>query len=141
MRTIDSTLYGEVLETHHLTIGDFYFFKNLMIAEIKEGIHLELINTKVLLKIINSFFKNKPFSHISNRINRYSISPLDFANYCKKMNNVVSFSAITYNNHLDEMNVKIEQHFLNKPYYIADTLEEAVKLINNNSNGVLSISA
>ncbi|AUC81261.1 hypothetical protein [Lacinutrix sp. Bg11-31] len=125
MRTINSPIYKSVIETHHLTIGDFYFFKNLLIAEVKEGIHLDTNNTQTLLKITNSFFKNRPFGHITNRINQYSISPLDIASYSEKLENAVSYCSIIYNNHFDEMNVKIEQHFIKKPYYIANTLEEA----------------
>lgn len=130
MRTIDSPIYLEVLEKQHLTIGDFYFFKNLLIAEVKEGIHLDTKNTATLLKIINSFFKDRPFGHIANRINQYSVSPLDLARYSKKLDNVVSFCAIVYNKPYDEMSVKIEQHFLEEPLHIASNLEDAANWSN-----------
>lgn len=141
MNTINSPLYLEVLEKHHLTIGDFYFFENLLIAEVNEGIHLDINNTKTLLKITNSFFKNRPFGHIANRINQYSVSPLDLVCYSDKLLNVVSFSAIVYNNRFDEMNVKIEQHFIKKPFYVANTLEDAVRWSKEKAANMFSISA
>lgn len=125
MRIIDSPFYEKVIEKHHLTIGDFYFFENLLVSEVKEGIHLDESNTNTLLKITNSFFKNKPFGHVANRINRYSVSPLDFANYCKALIKVESFTTIIYNNYFDEMNIEIEKHFLKKPYYVANNLDDA----------------
>ncbi|WP_299247433.1 hypothetical protein [uncultured Lacinutrix sp.] len=141
MRTINSPLYQKVLETHHLTIGNFYFLENFLIAEINEGIHLDSTNTRTLLKIVNSFFKNRNFGHIINRINKYSVSPLDYASYCKKLDNVVSFSSIIYDNHFDKMNVKIENHFLHKPFHIAKNIEESFLWSEKAIKKTLAISA
>ena len=141
MRTVDSPLYQDVLETYHLTIGDFYFFKNLIVAEVKEGVHLDTSNTKTLIKITKSFFKNRPFGHVTNRINQYSVSPLDLVHYSNQLENAVSFSSIVYNNHFDEMNVKIEQHFLKKPFYIANNLADAANWAKEKAQNMFTISA
>ena len=125
MKTIDSTLYQEVLESHHLTIGDFYFFKNIVIADVREGVHLELKNSQTFFEITNSFFKNKPFGYICNRINKYSVSPLEFANYSKELINVKSFLAIACDSYFDKMNTQIEKHFLQKPFEASNNLEDA----------------
>lgn len=124
MKITDSPYYKKVVEIHHLDIGNFYFFENMAVSEVNEGAHLDLSNTKTLIKLTNSFYKEKPFSHISNRINKYSVSPIDFANYCKSLENVESFVAIIYNNYFDEMNTQIEKHFIKKPYYVTDNLND-----------------
>lgn len=136
MKLISSKLYDSVIETHHLKIGTFYFFDNLVIAEINEGMHIDLESSKDFFIIANEFFANgKPFGYISNRINHFSVSPIDFANYSLKLENIKAFCAITYNNYYDKMNVEIERRFYTKPFYCTNEIEDAVNWSNNIING------
>lgn len=127
MKIIDSELYNEIVEKHKLNIGDFYFFKDIIIAEINEGVHLDINNCKAIIKITNQFYKGKPFGHISNRVNQYSVSPLDYENYSNELNSVTCFSTVISNSHFNEMSAEIEKHFIKKPYNISNNIEDALK--------------
>lgn len=132
MKLTSSKLYNNVIETHQLKIGTFYFFNNLVIAEIKEGVHIDLKSSQEFFKITNAFFaNNKPFGYISNRINKFSVSPVDYANYSLKLDNIKAFCAITYNSYYDKMNIEIEKRFYKKPFYITNEIKDAITWTNN----------
>ncbi|WP_299887978.1 hypothetical protein [uncultured Lacinutrix sp.] len=131
MKIIESPLYNLVLETHNLDIGIFYFFNNIIISEIKEGVHIDLKNSKSFFETTNKFYQDRPFVYISNRINKFSISPLDFAKFSFELNNVKAYSAIVYNSFFDKMNAEIEKRFSHIPFYIAINLEDAFNWSNN----------
>jgi len=140
MNIINSNQYKDVIETHRLKLGYFYFFKDLVIVEISEGSHLDLKSSQDFFKIANIFYKEKFFGFISNRINKFSVSPLEFANYSKELNNITSFCAITYNNSLDEMNVQIEKRFSQKPFQVVTNINDAflwtMKIVANKNNTI-----
>jgi len=136
MKLVSSKLCDNVIEIHHLKIGTFYFFDNLVIAEIHEGIHIDFKSSQEFFRIAKVFFSNeKPFGFISNRINNFSVSPLDFANYNLKLENIKAFCAITYGNYYDKMNIEIEKRFYTEPFYSTNEIEDAVNwttsMINN----------
>jgi len=108
----------------------------MVIAEINEGVHIDLKSSQEFFKIANAFYaNNKPFGYISNRINHFSVSPLDFANYSSKLENIKAFCAITYDNYYDKMNVEIERRFYTKPFYSTNEIEDAINWTNNIVNG------
>jgi len=113
MKLVSSKLCDSVIEIHHLKIGGtFYFFDNLVIAEINEGAHIDFNTSQEFFEIAKSFFNNdKPFGYISNRIYNFSVSPLDFANYHLKLENIKAFCAITYGTYYGRMNIEIEKRF------------------------------
>jgi len=142
MNIVTSKLSDNIIETHQLKIGTFYFFDNFVIAEINEGVHIDLQSSKEFFKVANSFFgKEKPFGYVSNRINHFSVSPLDFANYSLKLENIKAFCAITYDNYYDKMNVEIERRFYTKPFYSTNELEDAVNWTNSIVNGDIKATA
>ncbi|WP_452224677.1 hypothetical protein [Lacinutrix chionoecetis] len=140
MKIVDSPLFECVKETHHLSIGDFYFLKNAIIAEIREGVHIDLESSQEFFEIANSYY-NKPFGYVSNRINQFSVSPMDFANYSVEIENIISFCAVLYDNRFDQMNVQIEKRFSHKPFHIVYKIADAISWTNNNIANFKSISA
>lgn len=127
MKIVSSKLIGDVIETHDLKIGVFYFFDNMVIAEINEGAHIDFKSSIDFFKVANAFYgTEKPFGYISNRINKFSVSPIDFANYSSTLENIKSFCAITYNNYYDKMNIEIEKRFYTKPFYTTNEIEDAI---------------
>jgi len=142
MKVINSSLFKDVKEIHHLLIGDFYFFENIVIAEIKEGVHIDSISSEPFFKLSNKFYsEKKAFGYISNRINQFSVSPLDFAQYSEKLDNVESFCAVCYSSHFDEMNVQIEKRFSQKPFNATSNLEEAFEWTSKIISQTKNISA
>lgn len=138
MRLINLEIHHLVIETHKLKIGTFYFLDNIVIAEINEGVHLDFKSSEDFFKAAHAFFgTTKPFGYISNRINKFSVSPVDFANYSLKLENIKSFCAITYNNYYDNMNIEIEKRFYTKPFYSTTTINDAIdwtRNVLNNTN-------
>ena len=99
-------------------------FKNYMIVAINEGIHLEPDHNEILVNIVDTYFRNKPFVYITNRKNSYSVDP---AIYLKtsKIENLEGFAIVTkkYN---AKINAEIERMFLTKPLEIFGELKDAI---------------
>ena len=75
-----------VLETD---IGTVFFYGNIVVFEAKEGIVLSYKNGfSILLKGLK-ILGAKPWVYISNRVNSYSIKPIDYK-YLNKNTNVES---------------------------------------------------
>jgi len=87
-----------------------------VVAEINEGVHIDFQASKEFIPLISDFYgTEKPYGYICNRINNFSISPLDFPKLNRSLPNLIIFG-IVHNNHFDRMNYKIEKRFCNKPY-------------------------
>ncbi|OIQ24001.1 hypothetical protein [Lacinutrix sp. MedPE-SW] len=126
MRLIDSSLSKYIEETHHLPIGSIYFFEYFVVTEFNEGEHIDLSASETFINLSKSFFSSKKaFGIITNRINRFSVNPLDIKKYSDKLENLESFCSITYNNEYDNMNVEIEKRFTSKPFFITKDFKEA----------------
>ncbi|SEL82398.1 hypothetical protein SAMN04487910_3367 [Aquimarina amphilecti] len=119
-----------LLHKHELAIGSFYFYKNYIISEIKEGITLTFENCTELFEIIHSHFgTTTPFVYISNRKNSYSFVPTGHFKSSKLFPNFIGYGVITY----DAINTKVatlEQSFLENKTKIFDNLDEAILWVN-----------
>ena len=116
MKILKSNISDKILEYHSVKHGQFYFLENLVVAEIKEGVHIDFNNSFEFLNLIIEFYgTEKPFGYICNRINNFSISPLDYPKFNESMPNLAMFG-IVHNNHFDRMNYEIEKRFCTKPY-------------------------
>ena len=59
MKVTESPLYNLVLETHKLDIGILYFFKNVVISEINDGVHIDLDMSDESFDAISSLFEEE----------------------------------------------------------------------------------
>jgi len=59
-----------------LDFGKVWFRKNILIAELNEGILFDVEDNHVLLKIGKEKFNNQPYGYISYRSNSYADNPL-----------------------------------------------------------------
>ena len=65
-----------LIKKYDLDIGSFYFYRNFVIGEIKEGIITTHENSKELFKLGKEYYGlTTPFVYISNRVNSYSFDP------------------------------------------------------------------
>lgn len=130
MKLIDSILSDLIIEKHTVSVGEIFFLEDVVIAEIKEGAHIDFNNSQEYIQIINHFYgTDKPFAYICNRINNFSISPLDYPKFNKALNNL-SIYGIVHNNHFDRLNYEIEKRFCNKPFKSYSDLTSAFNQIN-----------
>ncbi|WP_027395519.1 hypothetical protein [Aquimarina latercula] len=116
----------KLLHKHELAIGLFYFYKNHIISEVKEGVTLTFENCSELFEIIHSYYgTSTPFVYISNRKNSYSFVPTGHFKSSKLFPNFIGYGVVTY----DAINTKVatlEQSFLENETKIFDDLNEAL---------------
>jgi len=121
----ETALNDEIIEIYKHDIGVLYFFENRVISEINEGEHVSIPKAKRLVEAINLFFDgNKSYGYISNRINDFSVSPLDFSNFKLFLKNINSYSRVTYNNYRNE-SMNLEKRFCKIPYKEFSSLIDA----------------
>ena len=130
MNVIDSNLYKEVIETHKFSVGNFYIFENTVIAEINEGMHVNLESAQDGIKAIYNYFgTNKPFGYLSNRINNYSLDALDYKKHHALFPNLLLYGAICYSGN-NRMNLDLEKQFCKVPFLGFKNITEAYNYVN-----------
>lgn len=130
MKLINSNLFDHIIESYKVKVGEFYFLKDVVIAEINEGVHIDFNTSLEYLELIIDFYgKNEPFGYICNRVNNFSISPLDYPKFNNLLKNL-SLYGIVHNNHFDRLNYDIEKRFCNKPYKSFSDLNTAYNQVN-----------
>lgn len=107
-----------------MEIGNYFFYENIVIVEAKEGILLSYKKDLSVVLLILNITKGKPWVYISNRINSYSIQPLDY----KYLNKVPSLTALGVVNYTEAgyLNSELEAKFCKKPFGMFHNLTEAV---------------
>lgn len=130
MKLINSTLSKSILKTYKIEVGEFHFFQNMVIAEINEGIHMDFEKSKEHIQLIQRFYGNrKPFGYVCNRVNTFSVSPLDYIKFNNALGNLEIYGII-HSNHFDKLNFDVEKRFCNKPFLAFNDVESAYKNIN-----------
>lgn len=121
-----SRLNTELVRKHDLEVGSFYFYKNHIVAEVKEGIAFTFENAFQVLELGKVYYGDTvPFVYISNRINSYSFNPTAHFKTQSMFPNLKGYAVVTYdaiNHEIAEM----EQTFLNKPMAIFNSLQDAL---------------
>ena len=107
-------------------------YDNYIITVINEGITLLEKHNSILIKVAESYFVDKPFIYITNRINSYSVDPKIYFNTAQ-IPNLKGFAVVT-NNYQAKVNAKIEKMFFNKPFEIFTEVEDAITWANEMSN-------
>ena len=107
-----------------MELGKYFFYGNIVIVEVNEGINLSYKTDLSILLIILNITKGKPWVYISNRINSYSIQPLDFK-YLNKVPTLMALGVVNYTE-VGHLNSQLEAKFCKKPFQVFDNLPEAV---------------
>ena len=107
-----------------MEIGNYFFYGNVVIVEAKEGIVLSYKKDLSIVLLILNITEGKPWVYISNRVNSYSIKPLDY----KYLNKVPSLKALGVVNYTDagNLNSDLEAKFCKKPFQRFENLTQAV---------------
>ncbi len=117
---------NKLINKHKLAIGLFYFYKNHIVSEIKEGVIVTHENCFELFQLItNHYGTTTPFVYISNRKNSYSFVPTGHFKTAKLFPNFAGYGVVTY----DSINTKVatlEQSFLENETKIFDNLDDAI---------------
>ncbi|MGJ8683244.1 MAG: hypothetical protein ACSHWW_01385 [Nonlabens sp.] len=137
MSTIrESIFYSEVIKEMNLPYGDFYFFEGFIVSEIFEGVNFTWEEAKPVIYEASSFYKhlNGELIYISNRINKYSVKPIDWLNFATYSFTLKGYGVINYSN-TGTLNSKLEAMFVKSKFKtftsIMDALQWAARLTND----------
>ncbi|MCX7549807.1 hypothetical protein [Xanthomarina sp. F2636L] len=103
MKVINSPIKHLIEDTIHLKTGDFYFFKDFIIAEFKEGSHISFNEFEEVMelgkkkyKLENDKLNSVPIGFISNRIHSYSVDLIDMFKNSKFTNQLSAYAIVSY---------------------------------------------
>lgn len=112
------------LKKYVLSIGEVVIYEDYMLAQLNEGITLNIETVQEIVMIAKKHFPEKPFAYITVRKNSYAVDPMLYLKVFEIEN--LKAIAIVSKKYIDNHNVKIEKHFFNKPMNIFKTLPEAI---------------
>ncbi len=93
VRKID--FFKNIREVWEFEFGTFYYFNNLVISEINEGVVFDWNMAEKAVKIAHQVIgKDKPIAYISNRINSYYVVPTDWIKFYKNRHQLHSYSVV-----------------------------------------------
>ena len=112
------------IKKYTLGIGKIKIYEDYMVAQLNEGITLNIETVQEIILIAQKHFPKKPFAYITIRKHSYAVDPMMYLKVFEIEN--LKAIAIVSNKFIDSHNVKIEKHFFNKPMNIFKTLPDAV---------------
>ncbi|MGH1388271.1 STAS/SEC14 domain-containing protein [Kordia sp.] len=112
------------IKKYTLQIGKVEIYENYMLAQLNEGITLNIESVGEIISIAHTHFPTQPFAYITIRKNSYAVDPMLYLKVFEIEN--LKAIAIVSDKFIDNHNVKIEKHFFNKPMNIFKTKEEAI---------------
>lgn len=114
------------LVEHHLDIGNFAFFQNIIVGEFAEGVHATFENASFPIQIATQLYGAKhPVIYISHRKNSYSMDPTSYKEVVELFPNFKAFGIVTQNKRR-RMLANLERLFIKKPIRVFDNLDEAL---------------
>ncbi len=127
MRTINSNL--NVKTVVQTSCAEIFFIDNIVIVEIKRH---SIIGQREILPILDAIILEvgdlSAVHYISNRVDIYSLKPIELIPLKAKIDKFKSYSAITYE-HSANTNLVFERMFLKKPMIRYSSLMDAVEAI------------
>ena len=100
-------------------------YENYMIVVINDGETITPEHNNVLLEVVNNYYKDRPFVYITHRKNSYAVDPAIYKD-TSKIANLAGFCVVS-SDYKAKRNAEIEKLFLNKPFEIFDSIEEATE--------------
>ncbi|MEW7292950.1 hypothetical protein [Aquimarina sp. 2304DJ70-9] len=118
-----------LIKSYHLDMGKVSFYKNYLIIEVAEGTSFNHEKAKQLSELTNLHFGDSAFGYISNRVNSYSLEPLDYLKIKEVFPNIKAFAVVIYNN-LQKTSVSIENIFYYDNIVSFERIEDAKNWMN-----------
>lgn len=107
----------------NFSFGQMTIYSNYVVTVMKEGITVTPDYNQDLIKVTDTYYKNKPFVYITHRINSYAVDPKIYIE-TSKIENLKGFAVVS-NDFKARINAQIEKLFFKKPYETFSTLDEA----------------
>lgn len=127
----ENSKYSRLLKYQKFSLdsGDLYLTENnLIISELKSGIH---VNLDLLVDFFThppfAFKKGQSYGYIANRINSYSFDPNVWADLNSSDHDYLVAAAIVAYDTTNFINATIEKKFYNKSLKRCSSLDEAIE--------------
>ena len=105
-----------------------HIYDTYMIVVIYEGVTVTPEHNNVLLNVADTYYRNKSFVYITHRLHSYAVDPAVYRE-TSKISNLAGFCVVS-SDYKAKRNAEIEKLFLNKPFEIFDSIEEATSWAN-----------
>jgi len=131
----DTKFFNEAKKIFKLQLGTFYFFEKFIVAEINEGENVNWNNCQDLIKLATDHYPpNIKINYISNRINNYSVSPVDWLKFINNINRIDNYYVVCQSKS-SFLNFQFEKLFFTKNIFQTNSLKSAMKMcINQKEN-------
>lgn len=94
-RVRELDFFKNIREIREYKFGVFYFFDKLVISEMKQGIVLDWeMAEKAVLAAQEIFGENSSIGYISNRINQYTVDPLNWIKFYKNRHQLTHYAVV-----------------------------------------------
>ena len=117
--------------------GQVTVHTNYLLVVVNAGEHLTPAHNTILVNLVDDYFVDKSFVYLTHRKHSYSVDPAIYLE-TSKIENLAGFGVIA-EVPVSKGNAEIEKLFLNKPFEIFNTLEDAVlwakKILKNEPKG------
>lgn len=126
-RVREIEFFKNIREIREYEFGIFYFFENLVISEINEGIHFDWeMATKAVEAAYEVIGRDNPIAYISNRVNNYSVVPADWRKFYFNRHQLDLYSVVGQT-HGNFASLVLERMFFRNNIRQFSDLEEAIE--------------
>lgn len=105
--------------------GSVSVYDNYIISVFNEGITVTPETNDTILNLIKPYFPNKKYVYIANRKYSYAVDPAVYSHISKNEN--LKGIAVVSSNRIALNNAELERLFIDKPFNVFYTIEEAEK--------------
>ena len=120
-----SGIKQRLIAEHHLEIGSFRFYSNIMVGEFAKGAHVTKANALLPIQLAQKIYGDgTPIIYISNRLNSYSMDPVGYGEIVEMFPNLRGFVVVSKNKYR-RMLAALEKFFIKRPMAVFHTLEDA----------------
>lgn len=102
-----------------------HIYDTYLIVEIDEEVSIKSPHIDLLINVVDTYYRNKPFVYISKRTYFYSVEPIVFVG-AHEIENLLGFAVIGKKTD-DEREKNLVLGFTDKPFKYFDTVEDAIK--------------
>jgi len=128
MKLLESNLKDKVFMYQSYHFGDVYYLPQMIITEFAEGINFTYNEAEQFIEtVIQIYGKKEKVVYISNRINSYSVNPMDWIKIKGKFKNLKGIGIINYNKRMFCSYPIKDFHSLEEAYYWGIEIIEPVK--------------
>ena len=133
MKFKDSTKYHLNRKTLQFDEGNFYITDTFVVGEINEGAHFSWETAEKIIEAVYECYDSRDIniSYISNRINNYSISPVDWYKFFTNNHKLRSISIISYSP-TSLAFYFLEKFFIKTRLEKFDNLEACIEILSKN---------